>query len=159
APLPVGRDSIHVVVKNEKPAEPLSDAGRRTRSVENLEKIGRAISAYVAKYGRLPPQSLIGRDSRKTLSWRVAILPELGYQELYDQFKANEPWDGPHNKELLSQIPPEFQSPERFDTRTNYVAAAERGMIFDSQEGWTPAAVRDGLENTLAVVEADDGQA
>src|SRR5205807_2029029 len=78
--LPAGAGPIRVVVKNEKPAQPLSPAERRARSLENMEKIGRALTAYVAKYGRLPPQSFVARDGKKTLSWRVAILPELGYQ-------------------------------------------------------------------------------
>lgn len=158
-PFPSGSASITVVVKNEKPEKALSPAERRARTAENMEKIGRALAAYVAKYGRLPPQALRATDGNRSLSWRVVILPELGYPELFKQFNGNEAWNGPHNKELLAQIPPEYQSPERFDTKTNYVGASERGMALESLEGVAPEAMKDGMDNTIAVFEADDGQA
>jgi hypothetical protein len=56
------------------------------------------------------------------LSWRVLILPYLGHQELFDQFKVTEPWYTPHNKRLIDKIPSVFLSPERRDTKTNYLA-------------------------------------
>ena len=39
------------------------------------------------------------------LSWRVAILPYLEQDTLYKQFKLDEPWDSPHNKKLIRQMP------------------------------------------------------
>src|SRR5262245_42978332 len=156
--LPTGSGEIRVVVQNEKPKEPLSVAERRARSLANLEKIGRALTAHVAKNGRLP--HAIGPNEQKmNLSWRVAILPELGYQQLYDQFDGNEPWNGPRNQQLLAQIPPEFQSAERFDTKTNYLAVAGPGMTMGSAQGSTPEAVALGLDGKLAILEVDDGPA
>src|SRR5262245_48505219 len=63
---------------NEKPAEPLTETGRRARSIANLEKISKALTAYVAKHGQFPTVA-IPRDGELLLSWRVIILPELGY--------------------------------------------------------------------------------
>lgn len=154
--LPSGSGPIQVVVRNEKPAEPLSAVQRRNRSLKNLEKIGSALTAYVAARGTLPALAIENQYGEKVLSWRVAILPELGYAALYEQFNANESWDSPHNKALLDQIPPEFQSPERFDTSTNYVGLAGTGMVFGRAGAMTPAAVKDGLENTVFLVEADN---
>ena len=45
------------------------------------------------------------------LSWRVQLLPYLGYQELYNQFRLNEPWNSPHNLALLPLMPNVFRSP------------------------------------------------
>ena len=42
------------------------------------------------------------------LSWRVHILPHLGYEQLYDRFALDEPWDSPTNRKLLSEMPPEY---------------------------------------------------
>ncbi len=146
---------------NEPPPRPVTESERRARSIANLEKIGKAIAAYTAKHGRLPVAGT-PRDGDLLLSWRVLILPELGYPELAARFRGGEPWNGPTNKLLLDYIPPEFQSPERFDNKTNYLGMSGREMLFptDSLEGISsgllPAAIKDGLDNTLAVVEVDD---
>ena len=39
------------------------------------------------------------------LTWRVAILPDLGQKALYDKFHLDEPWDSEHNLTLLDQMP------------------------------------------------------
>jgi len=145
---------------NEKPEEPLTEAGRRARSIANLEKIGKALTAYVAKRNKYPPVAS-QRDGDLLLSWRVLILPELGYQELYARFERLEPWDSKHNKLLLDYIPREYQSPERFDNKTNYLAVSGRGMVFftdglQEQPGLPTVALTDGAANTVAVVEVDD---
>lgn len=44
------------------------------------------------------------------LSWRVHMLPFLGYQELYQQFKLDEPWNSPRNLTLLNKMPDIFRS-------------------------------------------------
>ena len=47
-----------------------------------------------------------------------------GHQQLYDQFRLDEPWNSPHNRALLAQIPSVYQSPQRFGERTNYLVPA-----------------------------------
>ncbi len=148
---------------NEKPTEPLTEVERRARSIANLEKIGQALAAYVAKRKQLPAAG-IPRDGELLLSWRVMILPELGYPELYKRFLDTEPWDGANNRLLLDYIPPEYQSPERFDSKTNYLGVAGHGMPFTSDldsmwSGTRLASIKDGADNTLAVVEVDDKHA
>jgi Protein of unknown function (DUF1559) len=139
---------------NEKPAEPLTEVERRARSIANLEKISKALEAYVAKHQKFPPPALTN-DGELLLSWRVLILPELGYPELYARFHDGEPWDSKYNKLLLDYIPPEYQSPERFDTKTNYLAVAGRGLAI-SGNGTPTKQIKDGLDSTLVVVEVDD---
>ena len=39
------------------------------------------------------------------LSWRVAILPFIGEQNLYNRFRLDQPWDSPHNIALLPLMP------------------------------------------------------
>jgi hypothetical protein len=154
-------DAPQTTASDEPPPRPVTEAERRARSIANLEKIGKAIAAYTKKHGRLPVAGT-PRDGELLLSWRVLILPELGYPELAARFRGGEPWNGPTNKLLLEYVPPEFQSPERFDTKTNYLGVTGRPTIFptDALEGISsgllPADVKDGIDNTLAVVEVDD---
>ncbi len=147
------------VVENARPAELLNPREVRSRTIKNLTRIGKAINDYVDKYGQFPPRAIRGDSGDFGLSWRVAILPQLGYENLHSQFRLYESWDSPHNKQLLDQIPPEFQSPERFDTTTNYLAVAAPESVFLQAEPVAPGAIWDGRANTIIVVEADDTHA
>jgi hypothetical protein len=76
-----------------------------------LRLIGLALFAYQVEHdGSLPPWALRGKDGRPLLSWRVAILPYLGEdgEELYRQFRLDQPWDSPDNLSLLPRMPKEF---------------------------------------------------
>jgi hypothetical protein len=138
----------------EKPREEWTDIDRRARSIKNLEKISRAIQAYVKKHGRLPPpESSV--DGSPYLSWRVLILEELGYPELRARFR-DEPWNSKNNLALLEYIPPEFQSPERADNKTNYLAVLGGQSAFWSSSGVRLEQLKDGADNTVAIVEVDD---
>ncbi|MCI0361282.1 MAG: DUF1559 domain-containing protein [Planctomycetaceae bacterium] len=154
APVAPAVEPTAPMVSNEKPKEELTVTDRRARSIANLEKISKALTAYVKKKGKLPPAS-IAVDGEGQLSWRVIILPELGYPELKARFR-DEPWDTAYNKALLDYIPPEYQSPERFDAKTNYLAVVGSRSAFFSSVGVAPGLIKDGPDNTLAVVEVDD---
>ena len=54
------------------------------------------------------PADVLSKDGKPLLSWRVAILPQLGHQALYTEFHQDEPWDSPHNKALLERMPEVF---------------------------------------------------
>jgi hypothetical protein len=157
-PLPE-KGEVTVVVTPAQAGEPLSDQDCRMRTIENLRRIGAALTDYVQKYGALPPQAIQNQAGQRTLSWRVAILPQLGYDALYRQFRLHEPWDSPHNSQLVAQIPPELQSPERRDSATSYLAVVGPDSALGGVRGTHPESFEDGAENTLLVIEADKDSA
>ena len=69
--------------------------------------------------------------ARPTLSWRVELLPYLGYEQLYREFKLDQPWDSPHNRALLPRIPDVYQSPDAADEKTNYLVPIASYTPFD----------------------------
>ncbi len=137
-----------------KPREEWTETDRRAKSIQNMEKISKALMAYMKKHGNLPP-SEYSIDGRALLSWRVLILEELGYPELRKQF-GDDAWDTPRNKLLLDYIPPEYQSPERADNKTNYLAVVGGRSLFDSEYGKRLDQITDGADKTVAIVEVDD---
>jgi hypothetical protein len=146
------------------PDQPLTDAQRRQRSIDNLQKISAAFQKYVSENRCLPAPALYDNTRRPLLSWRVHLLPYLGHQQLYSHFRLNEAWDSPHNRQLLPAIPPEYQSPERFDDRTNYLVPAGSGTAFPGPQGFGQhglmlSSIEDGPANTVILVEADDSAA
>lgn len=140
--------------------KPVTLAERRQRSIQNLTAIGTAFQRHTQVSGKYPPVA-IKAAGRPLLSWRVLLLPYLGYAKLYEQFHLQEPWDSPHNKALIAQIPPVYQSPERLDEKTNYLMPVE-GLSPFRMNQLQPNFVRgfeDKPENTLIVLEAADEHA
>lgn len=78
---------------------------------EHFKKIAAATEQYEDQYGALPSVQSHPKtdDLPGQLSWRVAILPMLGYQELYDRFNFDQAWDHPDNLKVAENIPLEFQ--------------------------------------------------
>jgi prepilin-type processing-associated H-X9-DG protein len=88
-------------------------AARRAISVNNLKQIGLAFHNYhQVKKDRFPSAVNHGGASGKVpYSWRVAILPYLEQQELYNQYNFDEPWDGPNNRKLIDKMPAVYGYP------------------------------------------------
>jgi hypothetical protein len=94
------------------------------------------------------------------LSWRVAILPFIEQQDLYKEFKMEEPWDSPHNKKLLARMPKTF-APARGSTKepysTYYQVFVGKDAPFDGLKSpRIPISFPDGTSNTFLIVEAGE---
>lgn len=99
-------------VPEEKPPEDAAKlAHDMARSRLNLRNLAIAMHNYNGTYNQLPLAALTGKNGKALLSWRVALLPFLEEQELYRQFKLDEPWNSPHNRKLLSKMPAVFAPP------------------------------------------------
>lgn len=126
-----------------------SELQRRERVIGQLRKISQALENFREKNGAYPPTSMVSSN----LSWRVRLLPLLGYLDLYRQFQLNEPWDSPRNRPLLEQIPDEYRSPERNDTSTCYQLVTGPGTAFADPDGLNPEQCSDGIDHTILLVE------
>src|SRR5262249_16079706 len=60
---------------------------------DHPKNLAQARDRYQEKNGTSPPPAIHDRDCRAVLSWRVALLPYLGEEALYHEFKLDEPWD------------------------------------------------------------------
>ncbi len=137
------------------------DPPSTAQAVEHLTKIAAALEAYLQDKGQYPRLgNYIEDHPTPLLSWRVEILPYLGYEELYRKFNIYQPWDAPVNKKLLAEIPPEYQSLGATDARTNYIAIVGPDSAFvAADQARQPRHFTDGLTNSVLVVEADDERA
>jgi hypothetical protein len=136
-------------------------AAGRAQSTNNLKQIGLAMHNYHDTFKTFPPQaSHAGKKS--LLSWRVHILPFIEQDNLYRQFKLDEPWDSPHNKKLIKQMPATFLSPlakNLPEGKTTYLVPVGPSMIFKGPAGTPIGQITDGTSNTIMTVEADEAKA
>ncbi len=132
------------------------EAARRAQSTNNLKQIMLAQHNSHSVHNVFPG-NICDAEGKPLLSWRVAILPYLEQQALYDEFHLDEPWDSPHNKPLVDRMPPTYRSPKASpkDNTTFYQAFVGPGAFYDSPaKGTGIADITDGTSNTIAVVEA-----
>jgi hypothetical protein len=129
---------------------------------EAMKKIGLAMHAYHDKHHHLPPQATSSKEGKRLLSWRVALLPFLGHDELYQQFKLDEPWDSPHNLPLAAKMPKAYAVPFFFEDNeppnaTYFQVFVGPGAAFEGKEGKTmPHDFPDGTSNTILMALADE---
>jgi hypothetical protein len=138
------------------------ESAARIQSGNNLHQILIAMHNYHATQGTLPPAYNVGKDGKPLLSWRVHILPYIEQDNLYKEFHLDEPWDSPHNKKLIGQMPKTYRSPaSKADAgKTNYLTVRGKDTAFPGDKGLRiPADIPDGTSNTIAVVEVSDKRA
>lgn len=132
-------------------------AAQRSQSVNNMKQVGLGIHNFVSANNKLP-DTIRDKDGKPLLSWRVAILPFLEQQALFNEFKMDEPWDSPHNKPLMARMPATFSIPNSpaEPGMTFYRSFSGPSTLFDptAKKGLSFADITDGLSNTLALVEA-----
>jgi hypothetical protein len=107
--------------------------------VDSLVKLALAMHEYHEQHGQLPPAALTSADGVPLLSWRVLLLPYLEEGELFRQFKLGEPWDSPHNIQLLCQMPRVFSpmegNPSKVPFTTVFQVFVGEGTAFEGREG------------------------
>ncbi|MFO0959194.1 MAG: DUF1559 domain-containing protein [Isosphaeraceae bacterium] len=146
------------------------EAARRVQCMNNLKQVGLAMHNFESSYNAFPAQAITDANGTPLLSWRVAILPFIEQQALYQQFHLDEPWDSPHNMSLLSQMPMTYVCPSDVDPSaksrglTHYQVIAGPGTAFDPSvhtytgpgvtRGLGVSTIADGTSNTVMVVEA-----
>ena len=111
------------------------DAANRAACANKLKQVGLGMHMFAATHHDQFPKSIVDKNGRPLLSWRVAILPYLDELALYEEFHLDEPWDSPHNRELISRMPSGYRCPsatDNTDGMTTYLGAAGPGAHLDS---------------------------
>ncbi|MAX36515.1 DUF1559 domain-containing protein [Gimesia sp.] len=104
----------------------------RLESMRKLKHLVLAMHYYLGEHKHFPPAVVLGPDGKTPHSWRVALLPYLDENELYKEYRLNEPWDSEHNKKVLEKMPAVFKNPQ--DNRpgfyTSYFAVVGPNTLF-----------------------------
>ena len=136
-------------------------AARRASNMNNMKQIGLAMHNYHSAYRKLPGASIDDENGKPLLSWRVAILPFIEEQNLYQQFHLDEPWDSDHNIKLLPMMPKIYEDPNVAvePGKTIFHAPVGEGLMFQEGKEMRFRDVLDGLSNSIMVFQANPDEA
>jgi hypothetical protein len=130
----------------------------QSNDLDHLKQIAEALNEYEARYGSYPTPVVTDALGRKLYSWRVLILPFLGYEEEYKKFQLDQAWDSPANLAVVGRMPELFASGNSNDAlanhETNYVLLTGAGTVFPSTGPLSRGAVTD--KPTILVVETQN---
>lgn len=138
----------------------------RAAAEKNMKEIVLALQNFESAYAALPA-GYADKTGKLGLSWRVALLPFIEQDNLFKQFKLDEPWDSENNRKLIPLMPKQFAPPN--ESTNGYTFT--RG--FTGPNTWLPPLqqparpgqlvfgvkilqISDGTSNTALVADAGD---
>ncbi|VTU00770.1 Protein containing DUF1559 OS=Rhodopirellula maiorica SM1 GN=RMSM_02894 PE=4 SV=1: SBP_bac_10 [Gemmataceae bacterium] len=158
-PAPTAKSDAAPPAKKDASATGGPEANRQT-SRNNLYIIWLGICNHHDSFMRLPRQSWTHHTTANSgtpggLSWRVHLLPQIGHEELYSQFKLGEPWDGETNKKLIEKMPRVYATPgvAAEPGHTYFKVFAGPKTPFDPTYAPGLSEFSDGVSNTICAVE------
>ncbi|MBC8352513.1 MAG: protein kinase [Planctomycetes bacterium] len=148
-------------------ADPSADKPEtnQTRTEKKLKRIGLAFHNFHDVFSKFPGSMNTREGGNPSLdkktypfSWRVALLPFIEGQELFEQYRFDEPWDGPHNIKLLDKMPDVYRSPlakqDQSVGHTNYQGFSGLHTALGDADGVAIKTFRDGTSNTILIAES-----
>jgi prepilin-type processing-associated H-X9-DG protein len=130
-------------------------AALRNQCTNQMKQIALGFLNYESANGRLPPAYVVDANGKRIHSWRVLILPFMDDAALYKKYNFNEPWDGPNNSKLATQIPQVYRCPANVDNAAGNVETHYFAVVAP-ETGWGKNINQftDGLSKTIMVIEA-----
>ncbi|WP_442481994.1 DUF1559 family PulG-like putative transporter [Aeoliella sp. SH292] len=138
------------------------EAARHNSCLNNVKQILLALHNYQEVHGELPPAYSVDAKGNQLHSWRALILPFIEGNTVHKLIDYSKPWDAPEN-EAARNIPSPFpicpSSWQEDEQLTTYLAVVGPEFLFDGRTPRKLSDVKDGLSNTLAIVEVSPDKA
>ncbi len=125
-------------------------------SGNNLKQIALAMHNYHAKHSQLPRAYWLTPSGERTLSWRVAILPFIEQQKVFDAYQVDQPWNSEANQLASNVTIPTYWNPgdaKVGKAETSYMVITGPGTVFEEGRDITFDDCSDGTANTILAVE------
>ena len=120
-----------------------------------------AVANYHEQYKCYPPPFLADENGKPMHSWRVLLLPYLDRNDVYKQYRFDEPWDGPNNRLLADQMPAQYAlhgCEKPGNVTTNYLRVVGDSTASPMGRTLRDSDITDGTASTLFIVENVDSR-
>lgn len=120
-----------------------------------LRQVVLALHQYHDHHGTLPELITRDEDGKPMHSWRVAVLPYLDANEVYDAYNFSKPWDSDENLAVGESAPKYFrcwkcQGPS--NTTTNILAVAGPDTCWPAKGAVNLNDIKDGPRETIQLI-------
>jgi len=135
------------------------ESGRHPTCGNNLKAIAIALYTYQERYGSFPPACICDESGKPMHSWRVLLLPFMERDDVYRKYDFAEPWNGPHNRLLESEMPEWYTCPiaEKLGANrpplTSYVAVTGPDTAWPGCKSRRLKEFTAGTDRTILLVE------
>jgi hypothetical protein len=142
-----------------------TESSRRVARLNSFKQLAVAMFVYEDKHNCFPPAAIRDKHDKPLLSWRVALLPYIDQQQLFNQFHLNEPWDSPHNRELIAKMPDIYadRDPQSKklakEGKTTIQVPVGAETVFYKNDGTRLSEIKDGTAQTILMVEVEPSRA
>jgi len=128
---------------------------RQNRCANSLKQIGIALQTYHDAHHCFPPAYFTDEHGTPTHSWRAILLPYFESEELANQYRFDEPWNGPNNRKLLDKAPYPYRCPSDGgnESDTSYLAIVGPDSMWRGPHPIAIPEMSDGTSKTIAIVE------
>lgn len=136
----------------------VQEVQRRRTCSDRMHGITLAMLLYQADHGTLPAACTVDENGNPLHSWRVALLPYLGQQGLYDRIRLDEPWDSQFNRQFHKEVIEFYQCPsaELAAGETTYAVVVGPDMPFGQGEGRALSGFGPKSTNMILIVERSE---
>jgi prepilin-type N-terminal cleavage/methylation domain-containing protein len=144
------------------------EAAARMSCQNNLKQIGTGLHNYHSAHGKFPPMSRYmpksgpntWQDQAEKGNLWIYLLPYIEQDNVYKQFKLDEPWDSANNKQwsqlaIKTYLSPQANTPNPGGL-THYQAFVGPGTAFEPGKKLKLTDFTDGTSNTIMVIETAD---
>ena len=129
--------------------------------MNNMKQLSLAMhSAMASSQGKFPPAQNINQEGQIQFGWRIALLPYMEQQGLYEHIMSHLPWDNKENRQfenmrISTLVCPGFQDLQ--PGQTSYQVIVGPNTPFEGDRCSTHDDFKRGLGHTILIAETSQG--
>lgn len=151
-------DPLQGYAKSTSPDVVTTEEQALKQDNEKLKRILLAFHMFLSQFQHMPSSQMRLTYKHPPHSWRVAILPLLGYGDLYNEYRFDEPWDSPQNSKLINRMPSIYKTGVQPESKVTPFKIPVGKGAFDYGDGTQPQIqdFLDGTSNTIAAFKSNE---
>jgi hypothetical protein len=138
-------------------AAPAREQASQVMVTNAMKQVGLAIHNYYASEKSLPPLYYSSPDGTPLLSGRVALLPHIEQQAMYNAVRLDQAWNSEANRQFFSTLIPVYCQSPQLGAKTTIRFPVYPGSLWHGQGPPKDFRdVKDGTSNTIAAINAPE---